>query len=175
MMALPSAFAEIENLEVIIAGADRCAYSYKAPTNNGSWKEHMLQELKGKIPIERIHFTGLLNYTDYRKLLWRSDLHCYFTRPYVTSWSLFEAASCGAKLISNKNGATTGIVEEHSSRWVDIDDQLQINNEVIEGLKESIMGNSRRSQIKKGYELTRSLTSWQRFINECIVKKGNQE
>jgi len=40
---------------------------------------------------ERVHFTGLLTYPDYRQLLWRSTLHCYFTRPYVTSWSLFEA------------------------------------------------------------------------------------
>ena len=66
---------------------------------------------------------GLLNYHDYRELLWRSDLHCYFTRPYVTSWSLFEAAACGAKLTVNKVRATEGVMEEESMTWLNLDDE----------------------------------------------------
>ena len=58
MRALPYAFNAIEGLNVIIAGADRCAYSYNAPTHNGSWKEHLLHELNGRIPVNRVHFTG---------------------------------------------------------------------------------------------------------------------
>ena len=29
-------------------------------------------------------------YEHYKQLLQRSNLHCYFTRPYVTSWSLLK-------------------------------------------------------------------------------------
>ena len=97
---------------VVIAGADRCAYSYTAPDHEGSWKKHLLAKLGSFEGRERIHFTGLLTYNDYRNLLWRSNLHCYFTRPYVTSWSLFEAAACGARLAVNKSPATSGITEK---------------------------------------------------------------
>ena len=91
MRALPALLRKNKNLVVVIAGADRRAYSYDAPSHNGSWRRHLLEELGNFDGRERIIFTGLLTYTDYRLLLWRSNLHCYLTRPYVTSWSLFEA------------------------------------------------------------------------------------
>ena len=83
MRALPPLLANNPSLQVVIAGADRRAYSYDAPSHNGSWREHLLSELGNFEGIERIMFTGLLTYADYRLLLWRTDLHCYFTRPYV--------------------------------------------------------------------------------------------
>ena len=92
------ALSEIPTLQVVIAGRDRCAYSYGAPSHDGSWKKRILEEIGDFIGKERLHFTGLMPYIHYRKLLQRSNLHCYFTRPYVTSWSLFEAAACGARL-----------------------------------------------------------------------------
>ena len=73
-----------------------------------------LGEIEGK---NRMIFTGLLTYEDYRKLLWRTDMHCYFTNPYVISWSLFEAAACGAYLCKQKR-ATKNIVKNDSVTWV---------------------------------------------------------
>ena len=121
MRALPALLRKNKNLVVVIAGADRRAYSYDAPSHNGSWRRHLLEELGNFDGRERIIFTGLLTYTDYRLLLWRSNLHCYLTRPYVTSWSLFEAAACGAHLAVNKSPATHGIAKENSVTWLDLD------------------------------------------------------
>lgn len=85
MRALPPLLASRPQLQVVIAGRDRVAYSYTAPGCGGSWKQYLLEEL-GDVPgRERIHFTGLLNYGQYRQLLWRSDCHCSFSRPYVLS------------------------------------------------------------------------------------------
>ena len=95
MRILPSLLAKIPNLKVLIGGRDRSAYGPKAPNNDGSWKTLVLNELGEFIGKERIVFTGLMNYGEYRKLLYRTNLHFYFTRPYVTSWSLFEAVACG--------------------------------------------------------------------------------
>ena len=67
--ALPQLLAEDPNLQVVIAGADRRAYSYDAPSHNGSWREHLLAELGDFTGRERITFTGLLTYTDYRPSL----------------------------------------------------------------------------------------------------------
>ena len=64
---------EYDDLYVVVAGADRQAYSYPAPTVSGSWKEYQLSKLSDR-KVKRIVFTGLLNYTDYRTLLWRSNL-----------------------------------------------------------------------------------------------------
>ena len=61
----------------------------------------MLEELEGQLDLKRLHFTGLLNYGELVQLFRRSDLHCYFTRPYVVSWGVFQAVACGARLLVN--------------------------------------------------------------------------
>ena len=109
---------------------------------------------------------------DYRALLWRSNLHCYFTRPYVTSWSFFEAASCGARLLASKGEATKDIAEGNSIKMIDIEDQESVNQSIAEGLNMSIKGLYPRAKVLKGYGLSDSLTKWERLINENIKKKS---
>ena len=166
MRALPSLFEKHHDLKAIIAGADKRAYSYDAPTNGGSWKKHLLEEIKGQIPLKRIIFTGLLTYEDYRDLLWRSDLHCYFTRPYVTSWSLFESAACGARLAINKCPATENIVDKKSVIWVNLDNQSEINDKLSTGLEQNVQ----QSRLLPGFDLTTSLEKWQILLNEALQK-----
>jgi len=166
LTALPALLKADPMLQVVIAGADRRAYSFDAPSHNGSWKEHLLNAL-GEFPGKnRILFTGLLNWTDYRLLLWRSNLHCYLTRPYVTSWSLFEAAACGAKLAINKSPATDGIVEVDSVTWVNLDNQTDLRN-----ILRRALGDRKRpfAQIKPGFELSRSLQLWEQLLNQGLL------
>ncbi len=165
MLALPSAFSNYDNLKVIIAGSDIQAYSYPAPTHNGSWKEHMMSKIKSSVPIERIHFTGTLCYEDYRKLLWRSDLHCYFTRPYITSWSFFEAIACGAKVLTNESPATKDVAVDRSLSWTNLENQIDVNNSIVRGLKES---NNLRSNLKDEYKLSYCLHRWEGLLNSVL-------
>lgn len=168
LRAVPILLERFDDLEVVIAGADRRAYSYDAPSHGGSWKEHLLGELGNFRGRNRLHFTGLLNYWDYRNLLWRTSLHCYFTRPYVTSWSLFEAAACGARLAVNKSPATEGIAEEESVLWVDLDDKdgmIEVLSRGLEG--RGVMG----SRIRRGYELEFCLSKWAELLNRGLQRK----
>ena len=167
MRALPTAFKEFNNLEVFIAGNDRCAYSYLAPTNQGSWKNHLLSELGDRIPKEKIHFTGLLNYHDYRSLLWRSNLHCYFSRPYVTSWSLFEAASCGARLLVNTGEHTDNIIQEESAFWTELEEQDIVNNSIVNALKAQSIS-PRHSSLNTGFTLKECLGKWQTLLKNIL-------
>ena len=164
------ALKNIDDLLVIIAGRDRVAYSYKAESFNGSWKESVLDELGNFEGRERMIFTGLMPYMDYRKLLQRSNLHCYFTRPYVTSWSLFEAAACGSKLCINSCEATKEVVEnEKDVNWVNLDDAIKLRETIIESIT---YNTACRARLKKKYELNQCLTKWQALINEQIRKQA---
>jgi len=164
LRALPPLLETFADLDVVIAGADRRAYSYDAPSHGGSWKEHVLAELGAFSGRERVHFTGLLTYPDYRQLLWRSTLHCYFTRPYVTSWSLFEAAACGARLAVSEGPATEGIVEPESVLWVDLNDQNNITQALQQGLEQP----RPPARILPGFELTNSLQRWEALLNRGL-------
>ena len=46
MKMLPELLSTNNDLKVVIAGADRRAYSYDAPSHNGSWKEYMLSTIE---------------------------------------------------------------------------------------------------------------------------------
>lgn len=165
MRAIPKLITNNPDLYVFIAGADRRAYSYDAPTNDGSWRLHILEELGEFCGKERIFFTGLLNYEDYRLMLWRSDLHCYLTRPYVTSWSLFEAASCGARLAVNKCKATENIAVESSITWLDLDGKEKLADQLDSALNNKEI---KKSKIHSGYELNENLKKWVDLINSFI-------
>ena len=161
----------IPDLRVIIAGADRRAYSYGAPSHDGSWKQHLLAELGSFNGSDRLHFTGLLTYPDYRSLLWRSTLHCYFTRPYVTSWSLFEAAACGARLAINATPATDNIVSPDTVLWVDLDDPTKLINQ----LKGRVLEPTQRSNLLQGFDLHSCLQDWEHLINQGLSKQAPEK
>ena len=169
MLSLPYLFERNENLIAIIAGADRIAYSYEAPCKDGSWKTYIEEKINDKKIMERIIFTGLLDYEDYRKLLWRSDLHCYFTRPYVTSWSLFEAAYCGSKLAVNWNDATNYVCKPDSINWVDAFQKGKLHVELDKALNTA---NKKRAMPVPGYDMKTSMDKWQRFLNEALTKSN---
>ena len=117
MRSLPVLLEQLPNLKVLIGGRDRSAYGMKCPSHDGSWKEMILEELPRLRNHPRITYTGLMDYHNYRLMLQRTNLHCYLTLPYVTSWSLFEALSCGSPVITNRCNATTGtlpIPNEHT-------------------------------------------------------------
>ena len=167
MRALPTLLNEDNDLYAVIAGSDRRAYSFDAPSHGGSWKELLLDELKNKLPNQRMIFTGLLTYNDYRSLLWRSNLHCYFTRPYVTSWSLFEAAACGAHLAVNNNPATTGIADSSTISWVTLENQEELTQQLKQALKEP----GKRANLLPGFGLKTSLEQWEQILNLAIQSK----
>ena len=171
LRAAAQALRAIPELQVVVAGRDRRAYSYDAPGHGGSWKATLLAELGEITGRERLHFTGLMAYSSYRSLLQRSNLHCYFTRPYVTSWSLFESAACGARLCVNRSAATDGVVADPATvAWVDLDDAAALKATVIQRLKTP--DSTHRSSLKPGFGLPRSLEQWQTLVNRCLTQSS---
>ncbi len=164
MAALPELLAADPLLQVVIAGRDRCAYSYPAPRPGGSWKQHCLEQL-GPFPgRDRIHFTGLLTYAQYRQLLWRTDAHCSFSRPYLLSWSLFEALACATPLVVSDTSAIRSVVPEQSAMRVDLDDPESIRAGIRGRLdsKERVM----EAQLSEIYSLETAVRGWNQMIKD---------
>ncbi|OSP54399.1 hypothetical protein BV911_12805 [Pseudoruegeria sp. SK021] len=83
-------------LHVVIGGEDRVAYGRRLPAGD-SWKRRMLAELD--LDLSRVHFTGLMPWSQYLAVLQSSHVHVYLTVPFVLSWSLIEAMSTGCSLV----------------------------------------------------------------------------
>ena len=81
--------------------------AYGRPLPDGkTYKELMLERLP--LDLSRVHFTGLLPYPDYLKVLQASSVHVYLTRPFVLSWSMLEAMSVGCVIVGSATPQIAG-------------------------------------------------------------------
>jgi glycosyltransferase involved in cell wall biosynthesis len=122
------------NCHVVIAGEDRVAYGATLPDGK-TYK----QELLAKFPLDpaRVHFTGLLPYADYRRLLQASHAHVYLTRPFVLSWSVMEAMSAGALVVASRTAPVEEVIQhEHNGLLVDFFDVEALTKTIDRALTE---------------------------------------
>lgn len=173
MRAAAAAQEAFPNLQVVIFGRDRNAYSFEHDQFGGSWKRAMLDELKNQLDLSRLHFTGLLSYADLVRLFQRSDLHCYFTRPYVVSWGVFQAAACGANLLVNEfNGLEEVFGGRPINPTVNLEDQESVTNGVLHCLeqrsqqREQAMRKIPKSTLNPELELQKCLGKWEHLLKE---------
>jgi glycosyltransferase involved in cell wall biosynthesis len=113
MRALPKLLAERKDVQVILVGGD--SVSYGAKPAKGTWREHMLNEVAGKLDISRVHFAGRVPYETYVKLLQRSDAHVYLTYPFVASWSLREAMASGCAIVASDTAPVREFIRDRRS------------------------------------------------------------
>jgi glycosyltransferase involved in cell wall biosynthesis len=160
MRAAAFAQQQLPNLHVVVAGNDRIAYSYASNHHSGSWKQQLLEELKDQLDLTRMHFPGLVNYGELQQLFHRSDLHCYFTRPYVISWGLFQVAACGCPLLVNRFPGVEDVFQDlRQVNFVDLDTQNELNHQVVRSLQMPIK-EQQTSNLRHGLDLDRARLAW---------------
>lgn len=97
------------NAHIIAVGADEVSYGKKLPkgqTYRGEWLK------KVKLDESRIHWTGMLPYNKFLKVLQVSQAHIYLTYPFVLSWSMLEAMAAGCLLITSDTTPVTEVVTD---------------------------------------------------------------
>ena len=99
VIAVTKILKENSNVEVSIAGQDKIFYGGKPPAEGsfGKWSKNYFQ--KNKV-LERVNFEGFLSKKDYARLLKRSNIHCYFTRPFVAVGA-YDAMSSGCCIVAS--------------------------------------------------------------------------
>lgn len=100
MRALPSIFEQRPKARVLIVGGDAVSYGAKPPEGQ-NWKQIFLDEVKDRLDMSRVHFLGHVEYKYFILLLQLSTVHVYLTYPFVLSWSLLEAMTCGCAIVAS--------------------------------------------------------------------------
>lgn len=160
MRALPRLLKERPNARVLIVGGDGQSYG-PAPTNGKTWKQTYIDEVRGQISTpnwNRVHFLGKIPYDKFMSLLQISRAHVYLTYPFVLSWSLLEAMSCGASIIASNTAPVREVITHNETgRLVDFFDKDalvdQINDVLNDAAARNSMGQTARALIKTAYDL----------------------
>jgi len=161
-------------LHVVIAGTDRVAYGTKLPEGQ-SWRARMQAELPDMDPA-RLHFTGLLPYSDYLMLLRASSAHVYLTVPFCLSWSLLEAMAVGCPVIASDTAPVREVAEDgRNALLTDFFDHEALARRVSEVLDRpaafAAMRAQARQTIEQRYDLARQLARQIQFLTD-IVRYG---
>lgn len=155
---------------VIIVADDRVAYGEKPPEGK-SWKDWM----RAKVDLDwtRVHFTGLLPYKDYRKVLQASSVHVYLTKPFVLSWSLMEALSASCLVVaSNTQPVQEVIIDGVNGLLVDFFDVQAIAQRIEEALDNPALGmvlrKNARATVLKNYSLEKLLPKQLQILKDLV-------
>ena len=95
----------------VVVGSDRICYGGEEKhIRHATFREHVMAE--SDYDSSKFIFTGLLAVSKLVDLLSVSDLHLYFTVPFVLSWSMMDALACGCTVLASDTEPVREMIED---------------------------------------------------------------
>jgi glycosyltransferase involved in cell wall biosynthesis len=175
MRALRSILAARPKAHAVIVGGDSVSYGAAAPAGS-SWKEIFLAETRDALPMDRVHFVGVIPFDDFVSLMQISSAHVYLTYPFVLSWSMLQAMSAGAPVIASATAPVTEVIKDGvNGALVDFFDVGGLARRVTDVLARPedyrAMRDAGRRSIVEDYDLSLvCLPQWLAMLREFGLK-----
>jgi len=157
MRMLPLLLQRRPHCHVVIVGGDGVSYGAR-PADGRSWRELLLEELRGELDGKRVHFVGRVAHGVLHQLFQVSACHVYLTYPFVLSWSLLEAMSCGAVVVASATEPVLEVIEDNvNGRLADFFDCEGLVAQVLAVLDDReagrVLGEAARRTVQERYDL----------------------
>jgi glycosyltransferase involved in cell wall biosynthesis len=171
---------------VILVGGDAVSYGQRHPSGR-SWREVLLDELRTgrngepgltEAELARLHFTGKVPHADLQRVFQVSSAHVYLTYPFVLSWSMLEAMSCGALVIGSRTAPVEDVlVDGANGLLVDFFDTEALLARISEALttpeRFAPLRQAARDTVVNRFDLKRiCLPEGQRFLMRLAGQGG---
>lgn len=111
LRALPEVLAARPQAQVVIVGGEGVSYG-TAPAGQKGWKDTILNEVRDRLDLRRVHFLGKVPYPTFTALMQVSRAHAYLTYPFVLSWSMLEAMAAGAHVVASATAPVKEVIED---------------------------------------------------------------
>ena len=171
MRALPTLMAARPHARAIIVGGNGMSYS-PPPPRGRTWKSVVLDELRDRLPMDRIHFVGRVPHRVLINLFQVSAVHVYLSYPFVLSWSMLEAMSAGALVVGSRTPSIEEVlVDGRNGRLVDFHDPGALAATLIDVLERPEAGRglrrAARDTVLERYDLrSQCLPRWLDIIEQ---------
>lgn len=174
MRALPRILAERPDARIVLVGGDGVSYGQYTSTGK-TWRETMLEELKGRLDLKRIHFVGWQPYNKFIEILQRSDTHVHLTYPFVLSWSLREAMAIACPLVASDTAPVREfLIDKKNARLVSFFASDRIAECVLEFLENKElaqkMGQQAYRDAHRWFDLNIYLNHYEKLIDNTICR-----
>ncbi len=167
---------EFSDVMFIVVGTDRIAYGgdsqYIGKAKN--FREWVLA--REKFDLSKFAFVGQITPHHLAELLAATDLHIYLTVPFVLSWSMMNAMSCGAVVLGSSTGPVTEMIRDgENGLLADFFDVEEFASKAIAVLKEPDahrhLGDAAEKMIAERYSmeavLPRMVSLYERTVNRA--------
>jgi len=157
MRALPAVLAARPNAQVVIVGGNEISYG-RPPPQGGGWKDVILNEVRDRLDLSRVHFLGKIPYDDLVDLIHVSRVHAYLTYPFVLSWSMVESLAAGTLVVGSGTAPVQEVIEDGvTGRLVDFFDVPGWSAALIDALARPDaylrMREAARAMVRSRYDL----------------------
>ena len=157
----------------VVVGSDRVCYGGDARFTAGkTFKEWVLAQ--DNYDLSRFAFTGLLPEPALAQLLAATDLHVYFTVPFVLSWSLVNALACGAVVLASDTPPVREVVEHGKTGllvpFFDVDGFAESANRVLDDPAAfAPLGRAGADLVREKYSLDVSLPKFLALCEDALA------
>ncbi len=103
-------YQRLQDVRFVVVGQDRICYGGDDKRTGGlTYKQWVLAQ--DQYDMSKFAFVGLMPPEALAQLLAQTDLHLYFTVPFVLSWSLMDALACGAPVVASGTAPVREMIE----------------------------------------------------------------
>ena len=100
MKAAKRIYEQFPDVVFVVVGTDRVHYGGDLKyIEEKSFRHHVLAQ--EEFDLSKFRFTGYVPQETLADILSISDLHIYLTEPFIASWSMVDAMSCGAVVLAS--------------------------------------------------------------------------
>ena len=104
-------YRQYPDVVFVVVGNTRVCYGGdEKHITHKTFFEHVMAQ--SSYDMSKFIFTGLVPVTTLVELLSLSDLHLYWTVPFVLSWSLMNALSCGCTVLASDTAPVREMIED---------------------------------------------------------------
>ncbi|GIW75561.1 MAG: glycosyl transferase family 1 [Phycisphaerae bacterium] len=167
------------NVLFLVVGTDRIAYGGdEAYTGGKTFKQWVLDQ--DHYDLERIRFVGRLPMDELARTLASTDLHIYLTVPFVLSWSMMDAMSCGAVVLGSDTSPVREMIRDgHNGLLVDFFNPQAIADKACEVLIDPDsfrpLGRFAEQTIMENYSLEAVLPQMLQLYEDALNTKTGLE
>ena len=177
MKAAKRIYSQYPDVKFFVVGTDRIAYGgdeqYIAP--HKTFKDWTLAQ--DEYDLSKFHFTGRLSPPDLGKLLATGDLHIYLTVPFVLSWSMMDALSCGAVVLASDTAPVKEMIADgENGLIVDFFDPGALADKAVKVLQDPAayrpLGRRAEEIVKERYSLEAVLPRMLALYDDAVAGRA---